>query len=65
MIQTRWNHLSDVELSGYKNLITGDQDPTIVEELFNRLEKKIKEDRDRADKVNDAEAATTGDGYLL
>jgi hypothetical protein len=40
MMRTRWSHLSDEELWGYKDLNV-EQDTTMMEELFNRLEDKI------------------------
>jgi len=64
MTQTRWNHLSDRELWGYKDLITGDQDSTLVEELFNRLEKKIAE-RKELDDYREGKKPETPEGYLL
>jgi len=53
-MQTRWNHLSDRELLNYKDLIDFREDPTIVEELFNRLDKKIDFERESAAAIDAA-----------
>ena len=53
-VQTRWNHLSDKELLDYRGLLPRttvgvNVEPSMAEELFNRLE--LKEENDEVDAV--------------